>query len=54
MAGGAASLGVSAAIVTALVADFLFMPSLVLWLKPFGPEEDAGTQAADPAYEEAA
>ena len=33
----------SAAIVTALLADFLFMPALVLWLKPFGPEE-AGTE----------
>ncbi|HPG24284.1 MAG TPA: MMPL family transporter, partial [Myxococcota bacterium] len=28
----------SSALVVALVADFLFMPSLVLWLKPFGPE----------------
>jgi predicted RND superfamily exporter protein len=28
----------SGALIIALVADFLFMPSLVLWLKPFGPE----------------
>ncbi len=28
------------ALVTALIADFFFMPSLVLWLEPFGPEEE--------------
>ncbi len=28
----------SGALLTALVADFFFMPALVLWLKPFGPE----------------
>ena len=28
----------SSALVTALIADFFFMPALVLWLKPFGPE----------------
>lgn len=28
----------SGALVTALIADFFFMPALVLWLKPFGPE----------------
>jgi predicted RND superfamily exporter protein len=27
-------------IATALVADFLLMPALILWLKPFGPEEE--------------
>ena len=26
-------------IATALVADFLLMPALILWLKPFGPEK---------------
>jgi predicted RND superfamily exporter protein len=26
-------------IATALIADFLLMPALILWLKPFGPEE---------------
>ncbi|MBW1757101.1 MAG: hypothetical protein JRJ80_13140 [Deltaproteobacteria bacterium] len=25
-------------IAAALVADFLLMPALILWLKPFGPE----------------
>ena len=29
----------AAVIATALIADFLLMPALVLWLKPFGPEE---------------
>ena len=28
----------SGALATALVADFFFMPALVLWFKPFGPE----------------
>jgi predicted RND superfamily exporter protein len=28
----------SAVIAVALVADFLLMPALILWLKPFGPE----------------
>jgi predicted RND superfamily exporter protein len=28
----------AAVIATALIADFLLMPALVLWLKPFGPE----------------
>ena len=27
-------------IAAALVADFLLMPALILWLKPFGPESD--------------
>jgi predicted RND superfamily exporter protein len=25
-------------IAAALIADFLLMPALILWLKPFGPE----------------
>ena len=36
----------SAALVTALIADFLFMPSLVLWLKPFGPEGEGRPRTA--------
>ncbi len=32
----------AAAIVTALIADFFFMPALVLTLRPFGPESDHG------------
>ncbi len=28
----------AAVIATALIADFLLMPALILWLKPFGPE----------------
>ncbi len=28
----------STVIALALIADFLFMPALILWLKPFGPE----------------
>ena len=32
-------------IVVALVADFLFMPALILWLKPFGPESQAVVDA---------
>ncbi|MEM8606087.1 MAG: MMPL family transporter [Myxococcota bacterium] len=30
------------AIGTALLADFLLMPALILWLKPFGPESGGG------------
>ena len=44
----------SAAIVTALIADFLFMPSLVLWLKPFGPEEEPAGSVEAIRLEEAA
>ena len=44
----------SAAIVTALVADFLFMPALVLWLKPFGPEEVSADSVESIQVEEAA
>lgn len=44
----------SGAIVTALIADFLFMPSLVLWLKPFGPEEATRVGGAEAAMREAA
>ena len=37
---GQKSFGVLLAVViaTALIADFLLMPALILWLKPFGPE----------------
>jgi hypothetical protein len=35
----------SGALVTALIADFFFMPALVLWLKPFGPEGVGGGKA---------
>jgi len=37
----------AAAIVTALIADFFFMPALVLTLRPFGPESDHGRAAAE-------
>ena len=30
----------STVIAVALVADFLLMPALILWLQPFGPETD--------------
>ena len=33
-------------IAMALVADFLLMPALILWLKPFGPEEPVHDPAA--------
>jgi len=38
---GQKSFGVLLAVViaTALIADFLLMPALILWLKPFGPEK---------------
>jgi len=36
----------AAAIVTALIADFFFMPALVLSLRPFGPESDHGRAPA--------
>jgi predicted RND superfamily exporter protein len=35
----------SAVIVIALVADFLLMPALILWLKPFGSEAEAAVDA---------
>ena len=35
-------------IVSALVADFLLMPALVLSLKPFGPEKDESEIPATP------
>lgn len=44
----------SAAIVTALLADFFFMPSLVLWLKPFGPEESRSEGVEPVELEDAA
>ena len=33
----------STVIAVALVADFLLMPALILWLKPFGPEAEPGS-----------
>jgi predicted RND superfamily exporter protein len=44
----------SSALVTALIADFFFMPALVLWLKPFGPEGKGRSEAAELAVREAA
>ena len=44
----------SSALVTALIADFFFMPALVLWLKPFGPEGRGRAQAGETALREAA
>jgi predicted RND superfamily exporter protein len=43
----------AAAIVTALIADFFFMPALVLMLRPFGPEGQR-VRAEDVALREAA
>lgn len=37
----------SSALVTALIADFFFMPALVLWLKPFGPEGKGRSEAGE-------
>jgi predicted RND superfamily exporter protein len=37
----------SGALLTALVADFFFMPALVLWLKPFGPEGKGRSDVGD-------
>ena len=34
-------------IAIALIADFLLMPALILWLKPFGPETET-SPVADP------
>jgi predicted RND superfamily exporter protein len=36
---------IAAVIATALIADFLLMPALILWLKPFGPEAPANSTA---------
>ncbi len=44
----------SGALVTALVADFFFMPALVLWLKPFGPEGKSRAEAGEGDLREAA
>jgi hypothetical protein len=41
-------------IVTALVADFLLMPALVLTFHPFGPEGAKRTESAEQALREAA
>ena len=37
----------SGALITALIADFLFMPALVLWLKPFGPEGQGKSEVGE-------
>lgn len=37
----------SGALITALIADLFFMPSLVLWLKPFGPEGEGAIEAGE-------
>ncbi|MEM7437086.1 MAG: MMPL family transporter, partial [Myxococcota bacterium] len=44
------SFGLLLAIVigTALIADFLLMPALILWLKPFGPEATGAAKTARP------
>jgi predicted RND superfamily exporter protein len=34
----------SGALVTVLIADLFFMPALVLWLQPFGPEGEGLNQ----------
>jgi predicted RND superfamily exporter protein len=44
----------SGALMTALVADFFFMPALVLWLQPFGPEGASASEAAKPQMQNAA
>ncbi|MGE4605328.1 MAG: MMPL family transporter, partial [Myxococcota bacterium] len=44
----------SGALVTALIADFFFMPSLVLWLEPFGPEDKGRAVAGELEPREAA
>jgi uncharacterized protein len=46
----------SSAIVTALIADFFFMPALALWLEPFGPEgvDQEGSEAPMQRMNEAA
>ena len=41
----------AAALTTALIADLFLLPPLVLWLKPFGPEQERTKQA--PALEAA-
>lgn len=44
----------SSALVTALIADFFFMPALVLWLKPFGPEGKSRSEAGEAELQKAA
>jgi hypothetical protein len=39
----------AASLTTALIADLFLLPPLVLWLKPFGPEQERKT--AEPAAE---
>jgi uncharacterized protein len=45
----------AAALTTAMIADLFLLPPLVLWLKPFGPEESRGVETpASAALREAA
>ena len=44
----------ASALVTALLADFLFMPALVLRLKPFGPEGEGAGSVREEEFAEAA
>jgi len=44
----------SGALLTALIADFFFMPALVLWLKPFGPEGRGRSEVGDVEVQAAA
>ncbi len=44
----------SGALLTALIADFFFMPALVLWLEPFGPEGKGLREAGEFEVREAA
>ncbi|MEM9175503.1 MAG: MMPL family transporter, partial [Myxococcota bacterium] len=44
----------ASALVTALLADFLFMPALVLRLEPFGPEGEGANRSREEALAEAA
>jgi len=44
----------AAALATALIADLFLLPPLVLWLKPFGPEQERTTDAKAAGLREAA
>ncbi|MBK7948473.1 MAG: MMPL family transporter [Deltaproteobacteria bacterium] len=44
----------AASLTTALLADLFLLPPLVLWLKPFGPEQARRTEAPSAAIREAA
>jgi uncharacterized protein len=41
----------AAALATALIADLFLLPPLILWLKPFGPEQERKLES--PALEAA-